>query len=774
MIDLRNPNYQNTPVAALRPSFCYASAKNDLLPQLSIITPFFNTGAVFHQTARSVFGQSFVNWEWLIVNDGSNDPDSLCLLDSYRQRDARIRVIDHFSNRGLPAARNTGYLHARSSLVYQLDSDDLIEPTALEKFIWALTSYPEYSFVSSFQVGFAGMQYLSTWGFHESEAFLQENRTDSMALVRREVHQAIGGYDESIRGGFEDWDYWLRAAANGYWGTMVPEFLEWYRRRPAGEKRWTNWDQGTKQESFRDILWQKYPSLLANGFPRIPSNPQALPEELNSEIPLHNVLQKNAPRLLIILPRFEMGGAERFDLNLVKVLTQRGWELTLVATEPSVHLWLSSFSSFTPDIFVLPNFLKFADYPRFLRYLICSRQPEMVMVTQSEMAYLLLPYLRHYCPAPRYVDYTHIVESQWYNGGYPRLSVDWEAYIDLHLVSSQHLKSWMESEGLQADKVTVTYTNVDTKLFEPSPPSRLAMRQALQIPAELPLILFAGRFVAQKQPRLCAAVIAQLQAQGLEFMCLLAGGGEEAKWLEDYIKQKNLSQKMRLLGEIPEGGMPGLLAASDIFFLPSRWEGISLAIYEAMSSGLAVVSAAVGGQAELLSPECGVLIEPAEEELEKERYVQALADLLRFPEKMKVMGARARARVEKYFTLAHLGERLEENFEQTKLRQSADFSLLIEESAANKHTLLVLEYLKIARQSHEEASALEGLREKCLHHLAKLQGLDGGIVSNEQQISKLRLEREKGLKNIESLEQHKNELQQTIIDELRNHGRRTV
>ena len=63
-----------------------------------------------------------------------------------------------------------------------------------------------------------------------------------------------------------------------------------------------------------------------------------------------------------------------------------------------------------------------------------------------------------------------------------------------------------------------------------------------------------------------------------------------------------------MLGGVPNEKMRDLLAAADIFFLPSRWEGIALAIYEAMSMGVAVVGAIVGGQAELVTPECGVLI----------------------------------------------------------------------------------------------------------------------------------------------------------------------
>ena len=109
---------------------------------MTIVTPYYNTGAIFHDTARSVLRQSFQQWEWIIVNDGSTDPEALAILDSYRNTDTRIRVIDHEVNQGPSAGRNTAYRAARADYVVQLDTDNMLEPTAIEKWIWLLESYP--------------------------------------------------------------------------------------------------------------------------------------------------------------------------------------------------------------------------------------------------------------------------------------------------------------------------------------------------------------------------------------------------------------------------------------------------------------------------------------------------------------------------------------------------------------------------------------------------------------------------------------------------------
>jgi cellulose synthase/poly-beta-1,6-N-acetylglucosamine synthase-like glycosyltransferase len=185
MIDPQNPDYANTPASAKRPLFGYRPSDIHSPPAITIVTSFYNTGPLFYETARSVLGQSFQQWEWLIVNDGSTDPASLSILDEYRQNDPRVCVLDHPSNRGLSAARNTGFDAARTQYVVQLDSDDLLEPTAVEKWLWFLHSYPEYAFVKGYSVGFGAQEYLWQGGFHLGQAFLKENLVDPASMIRR-------------------------------------------------------------------------------------------------------------------------------------------------------------------------------------------------------------------------------------------------------------------------------------------------------------------------------------------------------------------------------------------------------------------------------------------------------------------------------------------------------------------------------------------------------------------------------------------------------------
>ena len=656
MIDPKNPDYANTPASEHRPAYSYAPADPATPPAATIVTPFYNTGTIFHETARSVMRQSFQQWEWLIVNDGSTNPEALAVLDSYRNKDTRIRVIDHAVNQGLSAGRNAGYGAARTEYVVQLDSDDLLEPTAIEKWVWLLESYPEFAFVKGYSVGFDAQVYLWEKGFHNGSVFLDQNVVDPTSAVRRRVHQAVGGYDETNRAGLEDWDFWLRCASQGYWGTTLPEYLNWYRRRENHGERWGNWDGGEREAAFRKKLRQRY-SRLWDDFPAPQAASPEPCETVSDTLPWENRLQKGKPRLLLIVPWLAMGGADKFNLDLLTQLGSRGWEVTIATTISGEHSWWAQFARYTPDIFLLDRFLRPADYPRFLRYLIQSRDMDAVLIANSEFGYHLLPYLRAYFPTLPFLDFCHIEEEAWKNGGYPHMSATYQDMLDRQLVTSHHLKGWMENRGADPTPIEVCYINVDADYWRPDPDRGRRARQRFNIAETTPLIVFVGRVCPQKQPAVLAQTAARLAQLSSDFLLLVAGDGPDFEWLRTFVKKNRLDRQVRLLGAVPNAEIRDLLAAADIFFLPSEWEGIALSIYEAMACGVPVVGADVGGQAELVTPECGVLIERGEEAEEARHYADILAQLLSDPERRKTLGHRARRRIEDHFRLEHMTER---------------------------------------------------------------------------------------------------------------------
>ena len=658
MIDPLRPDYTNTPGSQRRPSFAYTLEENSPRPCATILTPFYNTGPVFHETARSVLQQSLQQWEWVIVNDGSTKSEALTLLDHYRRSDPRIRVIDHEVNKGPSAARNTGFRAAQTPYVVLLDSDDLLEPTAVEKWLWFLESYPEFAFVKGYSVGFGAHEYLWEKGFHNGGEFLEDNLVDTTSAIRRAVHHEVNGYEEADREGLEDWDFWLRCASHGYWGGTVPEYLDWYRRRVSHNDRWANFDNADGKRAFLGTLKRRYRGLWNGGFPQVQMRWHTPNTPLPDVLPWANRLRKDKPRLLMIVPWLTVGGADKFNLDLLTQLTRRGWEVSIVTTLKGNTPWLPLFARHTPDIFVLSHFLRLVDYPRFLRYLIHSRNVDAVLVSNSELGYSLSPYLRAHCPAVAFLDFCHMEEEHWKSGGYPRLSVAHQDLLDLNVVASEHLRHWMEAHGLDATRGRVCHINVDTDQWRPDVVRRKRVRDELTLGDSLPTILYAGRICPQKQPRVFAQTVLSLRRRSVPYLALVAGDGPDLEWLRTFVKRNGLSDQVRLLGMVANERIRELMQAADIFFLPSEWEGIALSIYEAMACGVPVVGADVGGQRELVTPECGVLIQRSDEKTEAEHYAEALTSLLRDQQRRLQMGMAGRDRVAANFRVEQMGERM--------------------------------------------------------------------------------------------------------------------
>lgn len=107
-------------------------------PLVSILVPVYNVEEYIERCARSVFGQTYDNLEFLFVDDCCTD-DSINILErvikDYPHLQQRIRVLHHEKNRGLSAARNTLMYNSTGEFVYHVDSDDWLEPIAVEKLV---------------------------------------------------------------------------------------------------------------------------------------------------------------------------------------------------------------------------------------------------------------------------------------------------------------------------------------------------------------------------------------------------------------------------------------------------------------------------------------------------------------------------------------------------------------------------------------------------------------------------------------------------------------
>ncbi|MEO8729093.1 MAG: glycosyltransferase, partial [Rhodoferax sp.] len=515
------------------------------------------------------------------------------------------------------------------------------EPTYLEKCVWFLESYLEFSFVNSNNVYFGEQNFLWTSGFEKREQYLHVNSAPPFAVIRRAAWEECGGFDDTIRVLYEDWDFWLAMAKCGHWGYTIPEFLQWYRKLGGGRYEQIL-QSGYEHSEFARVMQEKYPGL-ENHFPH-PSRHHPQPyESIETTSLITNPLAENPSgrRLMFILPWMVTGGADRVNLDLIEGLTAKGHDVTVCATLLTDHRWEYLYTHLTPDVFVLPNFLSAADYPRFLAYLIRSRQIDTVVITGSTIGYQILPFLRAVSSGVAFVDMCHVEEPHWWNGGHPRFGIGYQDMLDLNIVTTQHLAKWMQERGADGGRIKVMYTGVrsvqDCRLTD----FRDQIRGELSIPQDIPLIVFAGRICEQKRPLMLAKILKEAHDRGLKFNALVLGDGEQRAQLEDLLTQYGLSKKVKILGSVSHQRWLDILIASDIFLMPSKYEGISIALLEAMAAGVVPVVARVGGQEEILTPDAGMLIQNGVAEIEE--YVNALERLLSNSEDLEQMSIRCRS-----------------------------------------------------------------------------------------------------------------------------------
>ena len=203
-------------------------------PVVSVLVPCFNHGQWIDEAIDSVFAQTVQDFDVIIVDDGSTDPATVDKLAAYER--PRTRVV-RTENRGLSAARNLAASLAAGQFYCALDADDRLAPNWFERALAAFDRDPELAFVSHWVQAFGDEQWLwqpESCGLLD---LLVNNVVNSAALVRREVFEGVGGFDETMHFGCEDWDFWLRIVEAGRRGHIVQEPLYFYRRYPQSMSR---------------------------------------------------------------------------------------------------------------------------------------------------------------------------------------------------------------------------------------------------------------------------------------------------------------------------------------------------------------------------------------------------------------------------------------------------------------------------------------------------------------------------------------------------------
>jgi len=190
---------------------------NSSKPLITVFTPNYNREEVLSETIESILNQTYENFEYIIVDDGSTDK-SWQIIQEYAKRDNRIKPYCNQQNLRIVKTRNKGFELSSSKAKYFaiLDSDDIAIPHRLELQVNFLENNPAYGLVG-------GNKYLinensELIGYRNYPTTNQEIKkvitrynpiAQSCVLLRKEVIDQVGKYDEEWKY-CQDYDYWLR------------------------------------------------------------------------------------------------------------------------------------------------------------------------------------------------------------------------------------------------------------------------------------------------------------------------------------------------------------------------------------------------------------------------------------------------------------------------------------------------------------------------------------------------------------------------------------
>ena len=199
-------------------------------PAISVVVPCYNAGEFLDGVLATLAAQTFRDFEVCVVDDGSTDPATQAKLALLAPP---VRLIRQ-SNRGLAGARNRGFAEARARCVVPLDCDDKLEPTFLEETFAAVCNAPADVGFAFTHVRLAGARSGVRRCHFDPFDQLFVNELPYCLLVRKSAWKAVSGYDETMRDGYEDWEFNIRLAAAGYRGVEIAKPLFVYTVRGDG------------------------------------------------------------------------------------------------------------------------------------------------------------------------------------------------------------------------------------------------------------------------------------------------------------------------------------------------------------------------------------------------------------------------------------------------------------------------------------------------------------------------------------------------------------
>lgn len=575
-------------------------------PLVSVVITYYNRSSVIADTIGSLEKQSFVDFEVILVDDGSSEPNTDKVLKDLAEIDLNLTVIRQ-KNAGVAVARNVGMAKARGRYIVSLDSDDMFDPLYIEKCVAALevdrTSDIATTSIKTFGVVEENIDHNKFDPFKQ----LDNNQLITSALFRREALESSTGYTSDL--GYEDWEFWITLIEAGHWPRLIPERLFIYRT--AAESRFIDDRKKhsvnvNKIRSMHPEYKQKVAAIVET---RKEGRYLASPETsfINiSSVDQYTSTNSAQPNVLITMPWMTFGGAETLMLNFCSGLDKE-FNITFMTGLESQHEWEDKFKDISERIYHLPNL--FDDkkyYIEFISNYIKTRAIKIFHIVHTDFPLGMLPELKKRHPDLKVV----VTMFNTRVKDYFDKSIKYFEYIDQYSSDNNAVKNTYE-DAFKGTNVRVIPNGVDCEnRFTPNKETRKRIRQELGLSKDQLAVFYIGRLSEEKNPQAVVDVASRSyknkELDNMQFF--IVGDGQDRASVDKLTAAG--TGNFKDLGY--QDKVEDYLAAADIFLLPSFIEGFPLSILEAMGSEAVPVASSVGAVPDVIEDrKSGYLVDPA-------------------------------------------------------------------------------------------------------------------------------------------------------------------
>ena len=196
-------------------------------PLISVVIPCYNDGKYLPETIERLKQQTFTDYEIIIVNDGSTDKQTLEVLDALSTTGI---VVLHKENGRMSSARNHGVRHAKGEYIAALDADDYFHNDFFKRAIAIFKDNANTAVVSSHIQLFGEYTAVARPRSGTPYNYMFSSQIPACAMVRKTCWDAVGGYDEKMVNGYEDWEFYIRIVQKGWDIHVIPEKMLFYRQ----------------------------------------------------------------------------------------------------------------------------------------------------------------------------------------------------------------------------------------------------------------------------------------------------------------------------------------------------------------------------------------------------------------------------------------------------------------------------------------------------------------------------------------------------------------